>query len=264
MSSDIQCWDDALPEEIYTEKDGLIKRVRTGITGLDSLIEGGLPEKSITLVSGPPGSGKSIFSFQYLYEGLKSREKGLFLTLDKKVNGLLIQAKKLGFNFQSALEDKYVKFRFLNINKKLIYETMLNEILSEEYDRIVLDSITPLSEMPIHVNSTEIKKNIDTSIVNSEEFTINPNLPIRRLHLHYIMNALETSESTSVVTSELQMGSSLFSRDGISEFLADGVITLSFDPTMDRRKLSVMKMRNTKHTLKPQDIEIIKGGIQFI
>ena len=60
------------------------------------------------------------------------------------------------------------------------------------------------------------------------------------------------------------MGSSLFSRDGISEFLADGVIILSFDPTMNRRKMSVMKMRNTKHTLKPHDIEIKEGGICFI
>jgi KaiC/GvpD/RAD55 family RecA-like ATPase len=78
------------------------------------------------------------------------------------------------------------------------------------------------------------------------------------------MNALETSESTSVVTSELPMGSSLLSRDGISEFLADGVISLNFDTTMDRRKLSVMKMRNTKHTLKPHDIVISEGGISFI
>ncbi len=66
------------------------------------------------------------------------------------------------------------------------------------------------------------------------------------------------------MTSELPMGSSIFSRDGISEFLVDGVIILNFDPTMNRRKISVMKMRNTKHTLKPQDIEINDGGIKFI
>jgi len=78
------------------------------------------------------------------------------------------------------------------------------------------------------------------------------------------MDALETSETTSIVTSELPVGSSLLSRDGISEFLADGVITLNFDATMDRRKLSVIKMRNTKHTLRPQDIEIGEGGIRFI
>ncbi len=160
------------------------------------------------------------------------------------------------------MEKKLAKFLFLNVNKKLVYESMTNEILSGEYDRVVLDSITPLSEMPIYVKGTE--SNFDISIINSEEIPTNTNLPVRRLHLRFIMDALETAETTSIVTSELPVGSSLLSRDGISEFLADGVITLNFDPTMDRRKLSVMKMRNTKHTLRPQDIEIGEGGIRFI
>jgi len=251
-----------MSEEMYFKQDNLLKRVRTGIKGLDNIIGGGLPEKSITLVSGPPGSGKSIFCFQFLYEGIKKGEKCLFLTLDKKVNGLLIQAKKLGFDFQPAMEKKLAKFLFLNVNKKLVYESMTNEILSGEYNRVVLDSITPLSEMPIFTKGME--SNFDISIINSEEVPTNTNLPVRRLHLRFIIDALETSETTSIVTSELPMGSSLLSRDGISEFLADGVIILNFDPTMDRRKLSVMKMRNTKHTLRPQDIEIIEGGIRFI
>ena len=239
-----------------------MERVKTGIKDLDSIIEGGLPKSSITLVSGSPGSGKSIFCFQFLYEGVKEGEKGLFLTLDKKVDGVLVQAKELGFDFQTAIEKKLVKFLFLNMNKKLVYETMTNEILSGEYNRIVLDSITPLSEMPIYIKNME--SNRDISIIGPEEFPSDSNLPVRRLHLRYILNALETTKSTSVVTSELPMGSSLLSRDGISEFLADGVIVLSLDPTMDRRKLSVMKMRNTNHTLKPQDIEIGKGGMKLI
>ena len=69
----------------YSKQDQLIKRISTGINGLDGIIEGGFPNRSITLVSGPPGSGKSIFSFQFLYEGFIKNEKGLFLTLDKKV-----------------------------------------------------------------------------------------------------------------------------------------------------------------------------------
>jgi len=239
-----------------------MERVKTGIEGLDRILGGGLPKKSITLVSGPPGSGKSIFCFQFLYEGVKNGEKGLFLTLDKKVDGLLVQAREIGLDFQPAIEKKLVKFLYLNINKKYIYETMTNEILSGEYDRIVLDSITPLSEMPIFIRNTE-NTDIDISMVTPEEYPPGVNLPIRRLHLRYILNTLEAANSTSVVTSEIPVGSLLLSRDGISEFLADGVITLTLDPTMDRRKLSVMKMRNTKHTLKPQEIVIDHGGIKL-
>jgi len=239
-----------------------MERVQTGVEGLDNIICGGIPKKSITLVSGPPGSGKSIFCFQFLYEGVKNGEKCLLLTLDKRVEGLLFQARELGFDFQPAIEKKLAKFLFLNLNKKMVYESMTNEILSGQYDRIVLDSITPLSEMPIYLKNTEAAQ--DISIIGPEDFPPNTNMPIRRLHLRYILSALESTDSTSIVTSELPVGSSLLSRDGISEFLADSVIVLSLDPTMDRRKLSVMKMRNTKHTLKPHDIEIGEGGIKFI
>ncbi len=238
-------------------------RVSTGVEGLDSTIEGGLPKKSITLISGPPGGGKSIFCFQFIYDGAKNGEKCLFLSLDKKAEGLLIQAKHLGFDFQPAIEQNLVKFLYLNISKKFVYETMTNEILSGDYDRIVLDSITPLSEMPIFMR-TSMDNKVDTSMVDFEEFPEDVSLPTRRLHLRYILSALESTKSTSIVTSELPVGTSLLSRDGISEFLADGVITLSLDPTMDRRKLSVMKMRNTKHTLKPHDIVIDYGGIKIV
>jgi KaiC/GvpD/RAD55 family RecA-like ATPase len=238
-------------------------RVKTGIAGFDNIIEGGLPKNSITLVSGPPGGGKSIFCFQFLYEGIKNGEKCLFLTLDKQVEGILIQASKLGFNFQPAIEKQLAKFLYLNINKKFVYETMTNEILSGKYDRIVLDSITPLSEMPIYIRDSG-ENGFDSNTTNEYDLPSGINLPTRRLHLSYIMGTLESTKSTSVITSELPVGTSLLSRDGISEFLADGVVTLNFDTTMDRRKLTVMKMRNTKHTLKPQNIIIESGGIKLI
>jgi len=249
-------------DQTFQQRSG-IERVKTGVEGLDVVISGGLPKSSITLVSGPPGGGKSIFCFQFLYEGVKNGEKCLFLTLDKKVEGLLVQARELGFDFQPAIENGQAKFLFLNINKKMVYETMTNEILSGEFDRIVLDSITPLSEMPISIRNPE-ESSADSSMTNFEDYPDGVNLPTRRLHLRYILNTLESSNSTSVVTSELPVGTSLLSRDGISEFLADGVITLSLDPTMDRRKLSVIKMRNTKHSLKPHDMTIGFGGIKIL
>ncbi len=238
-------------------------RVSTGVEGLDSIINGGLPKNSTTLISGPPGAGKSIFCFQFIYDGAKKGEKCLFLTLNKKVEGLLVQAEQLGFDFQPAIEQNLVKFLYLNTTKKFVYESMTNEIMSGEYDRIVLDSITPLSEMPIVMKPSE-KENVDSSIINFEDFPDDVALPTRRLHLHYILSTLETANTTSIITSELPVGSSLLSRDGISEFLADGVITLALDPTMDRRKVAVIKMRNTKHTLKPRDFIIDHGGIKIV
>jgi circadian clock protein KaiC len=44
-------------------------RVPTGIDGLDPLIEGGFPRGSLVLLAGNPGTGKTIFSMQFLYNG---------------------------------------------------------------------------------------------------------------------------------------------------------------------------------------------------
>jgi circadian clock protein KaiC len=239
-----------------------LERVSTGIPGLDEIISGGFPKGTITLVSGPPGGGKTILCCQYLYQGVQEGDRCLFLTLDKKVEGILAQTSQLGMNFQPGIEAGTIKFLYLNINKKLIYESMVNEILSGNYDRIVLDSITPLSEMPIYISNPDIKH--DINYIDPEEFTPDGQKPIHRLHLHFIMSTLETSTSTSLITSELPTSTHNLSRDGLSEFLSDGVIVLSVDPTMDRRKLTVMKMRSTKHTLKPHDMEIQQGGIALI
>jgi circadian clock protein KaiC len=252
-----------MQEEIFEQKNDLLKRVKTGIDELDNLLQGGIPRESITLVSGPPGSGKSIFCFQYLYQGAIENNKVLYLTLDKKEEGLIQQAKKLGIDFQPFIEKGMVKFRYLNINKKFVYESMNNELQDESYDRIVIDSITPLSEMPLFINTKE-NGNESISFINSEEDTLPLTGPVHRRHFLYIMSLIESTKTTAIITSELPFGSTNISRDGISEFLADGVIILNFDPTMDRRKISVLKMRNTKHTLKPQDIQIGQGGITFL
>jgi KaiC/GvpD/RAD55 family RecA-like ATPase len=247
-------------EDLLKKQENCVQRVTTGVTNLDPLIQGGFPEKSITLISGSPGAGKSIFCFHFLYEGIKKNEKVLYLTLDKQEEGLIFQAKNIGFDFQNAIEQGTAKFRYLDINQKLIYESMSDEILSGNYNRIVLDSITPLSEMPMYIRNPDYSPP-NYSIVNAKDTSASQKP--QRKHLRYIMNALESSGATSVVTSELQLGSPALSRDGISEFLADAVITLSYDPTMDRRKLSIIKMRNTKHTLKPQNMTITDNGLSL-
>lgn len=184
------------------------------------------------------------------------------MTLEKKVDSFIIQAKEIGFDFQSAIETGQLKFLFLNISQKLVYDDMTREILSGEYDRVVLDSITPLSEMPIYVKNRELSN--DINFIDTADFSLDGSTSPIRLHLHYIINVLDTAKCTCVITSELPMGSFNLSRDGISEFLVDGIILLNFDSTMDRRKLSVMKMRSTKHSLKPQDIQIGEYGIKLI
>ncbi len=70
------------------------------------------------------------------------------------------------------------------------------------------------------------------------------------MHIRRIMSIFSQKDCTSLVTSEVSGDTCAFSRDTISEFLADGIIFLDLDPTMDRRKLTVRKMRCSRHTWK--------------
>ena len=240
------------------------KRVGTGIEGLDELLQGGYPKGSVTLVAGTPGTGKTIVCFQYLNNGIKNKEKCLFLTSDERIDNLMNQAKKLGFDFDEAVKSGQLKFLYLDLEKHTVHKEMEDEISKGNYSRVVLDSLTPLSEMPVWV------VNRGSELIPSCDTMVNTPLPLdsiqaTRMHVRRLLRILEEDACTGLVTSEITEGSRNLSRDSVSEFLVDGILILDLDPSMDRRKLTVRKMRGTKHTLKPRDIEITsKGGIRII
>ena len=237
-------------------------RVTTGIEELDELISGGLPTNSITLISGTAGSGKSIMCFQYMWEGLNKGERCLYLTSDERIESIIKQANELGFNFKQWMEQGKIKFLYLDLDKNNIHKEIAEEIRTGSYSRIALDSLTPFSELPVWVSGVH---EIDPS-----EGTTKPSkyptgsIPATRLHIRRIMSLLSKENCTALVTSEIPEDSRNLSRDTISEFIVDGIILLDLDTTMDRRKLTVRKMRATKHTLKPHDIKITEGGIKFL
>jgi KaiC/GvpD/RAD55 family RecA-like ATPase len=242
----------------------LDKRVSTGIEGLDGLLQGGYPQGSVILVAGTPGTGKTIVCFQYLNAGIKNGEKCLYLTSDERISNLTNQAKKFGFDFDAAMQNGLLKFLFLDLEKHTIHREMEEEIRIGKYSRVVLDSLTPLSEMPVWI------VNRGSEILPPEHSAMGTPIPIdsiqaTRMHVRRLLGILEEDASTALVTSEINEGSRNLSRDSVSEFLVDGILVLDLDPSMDRRKLIIRKMRGTKHTLKPRDIEInSKGGIRIL
>ena len=137
------------------KKDECIGRVNTGIEKLDYLLSGGLPNKSVTLVSGAPGSGKTILCYHYLWQGLNNNEKCLYLTSDERVENIIKQADELGFNFKPWVERGDLKFLYLDLDKENIHKEMDEEISIGKYSRVVLDSLTPISEIPVWVSGID-------------------------------------------------------------------------------------------------------------
>lgn len=238
-------------------------RVSTGIGRLDALMNGGFPENTITLVSGTPGAGKTIMCFHYIDEGVKNNEKCLYLSTDERIKNIMRQADELGFDFHDAVDNNALKFMYIDLDEPNIHREMEREITNGNYQRVVLDSLTPVSEMPVWV------KGVHEIIPAENQPSDNQKYPAgstsaTRMHVRRIINILSKDNCTSIVTSEIPEGSRSLSRDSISEFLVDGILRMDLDTAMDRRKLTIRKMRATRHTLKPQDISITEGGIKFL
>ena len=128
----------------------MIKRVSSGVAGFDKLVQGGFKEKSINLLVGGPGSGKTIFAIMFLIEGLKKGEPGFYITFEEKKEKLYEDMKSFGFDLEKY--EKSGKFAYLEYTpeqvKKLLIEGggTIDSIVSKiKAKRLVIDSITSFS-----------------------------------------------------------------------------------------------------------------------
>ncbi len=212
-----------------------MKRLKSGIDGLDALIEGGIPEGFSVLVSGTPGSCKTIFALQYINKGLEEGEPGIFITFEQSRNDIVMQAKEFGWDFEKYEKSGNLKIISMWPQNFDTVLTKINELRKETYfRRIAIDSITN-----VILNGTTDRELI-----------------------HSVMSKLKELGMTAIMTSELLEGGKGLSRDGVSEFVADGVIVLTLQEALDTRKMQVRKMRSTSHTLKPQLMEITDRGLR--
>ena len=99
-----------------------ISTIPTGIEGLDELMNGGIPKGNIVLISGTPGTGKTIICFQFISEGLRNGENCLYLTSDQPVENLLSEANQLKFNFQTNIDNGKLKIHYLDLDKQNLYK----------------------------------------------------------------------------------------------------------------------------------------------
>lgn len=139
---------------VKSTKRKQLKKTPTYIKGLDAILEGGLPANRITLITGEPGSGKTILSLEFLYRGAQQKEPGIFLGFEEPVNTLRENAFTLGWNLPD-LEKKKQLFLLqgsldpeLVMSGKFSLKPMLSIISGKAKEmgakRIVLDALDVL------------------------------------------------------------------------------------------------------------------------
>jgi len=230
--------------EKSSEKLGKKKtdRVSTGIPGLDKLVDGGLIPNSVVMVSGESGTGKTIFSTQFIWNALCIGENGLYVTLQQTADEIKNDVAIFGRDFKKAEEIGQCKILYAepqNMNK--IISTILKNVKTLNAKRVVIDSITMLAEY------AEKERDI-------------------RFRLSKLIQELKKMGVTTIVTSEVEEGSHALSKFGIEEYLVDGVIVLKcgIDTGLGGkpRSLYVKKLRRTSHDLNIHPFEISDRGIK--
>src|SRR5205809_2993622 len=74
-------------------------RVGTGVPGLDEMLEGGFPAGSLVTLAGRPGTGKTIFASQFLYQGARDAEEpGMYVSMLEGRKAYLRNLARLGFD----------------------------------------------------------------------------------------------------------------------------------------------------------------------
>ncbi len=230
-----------------------IERVRTYIQGFDEIVNGGIPKRNVVLLSGGPGTGKSIFGYQFLYNGLKRGEPGVLVALEEHPVQVRIAMSQFGWDvteferegtfaivdaFTAGIGEAAKRERYVvkAPDDYLALVDVLREALREtKAVRCVIDSVTTL-----YITKPAAARGIV-------------------LQLKKILSGMGV---TSLLISQVSVTERGFGGPGV-EHAADGIVRLDLDEIDGelKRSIIVWKMRGTAHSMSRHPIEITDNGI---
>ncbi len=220
-----------------------MKQIKTGVPGLDELVEGGFPESSSIMVGGSAGVGKSILCLEYLYYGAKLYEEpSVYVTLEEGPHNLWWNMQRFKWDFLSLEKQGLMKiYKFEptpeirgNIEEQVA--KIVEKAKENNAKRLVIDSITAFS------------------------FWIDE-VPKIRYAIYLLVNELRKINCTTILTVETSGDKYSVSRFGVEEFLVDGIIQLFFNPPY--RSIFIRKMRGVNHDKRVHPFEINDRGLEI-
>jgi KaiC/GvpD/RAD55 family RecA-like ATPase len=219
-----------------------MKKIKSGIYGLNPLLDGGINENSTTAVIGASGAGKTTFATQFVRRGLESGQEGIFVSLDENKDEIIREAIEMGWReILDYLDNE--KLVFIDASGKEFSSFIKKELPSfvSEWGgssaRISIDPLTPVL----------------WSVQDQYE---------RRDLIGFL---LKQARKVGTVLCTLEEHGSSGDLSGpetiIPMYLADCVVHLRYVPVSgaEGRTLKIVKCRSSKHSDMTHSYRIIKG-----
>ncbi len=223
-----------------------MERIKTGIAGLDEMLQGGYVAQSANLVEGAPGTGKSTLGMQFIYNGIMQfGQPGLILTFEEFAQQYYDDAEGFGWDLR-ALE-KANKLRVIMTSPEVSHADL------SRVDGRIQATISEIGASRILVDSLS-------------HFDRLSNEPVQRRGILYsFINSLKREGLTSLLTRESPaLIGELESPEEDVAFIADSYILLRYVEIESaiRKALLVMKLRGSDHAKDIRQFEITRNGIE--
>ena len=222
-----------------------IDRIKLGIDGLDDMILGGVPDRSLLSVIGSAGTGKTTFGLQFLNQSLSNGERGVFITLEQSEEAVLSTAEEMGWPFRTYQDEGLLSVVVLDpvemANSLASIRNDVSRVIRDfGAERLVLDSVSLLEMMYDHPAR-------------------------RRSEVFGFTRSLKSAGVTTMLTSEANEEIPYVSKHGMVEYLTDAVFFLQYVRTSNfqetRLAIEIQKIRNANHSREKKPYEITNEGI---
>ena len=228
-----------------------LPKTATGIAGFDEITQGGLPAGRPSLVCGEAGSGKTLFSIEFIVKGITLfNEPGVFIAFEEKAEELSMNVASLGFDLKKLMVENKLRIDYVHIDRSEIAET-------GEYD---LDGL--FVRLSHAIDAIGAKRVVLDTIENL--FLGLSDKGILRAELRRLFQWLKDKKVTAVITGE--KGEGTLTREGLEEYVSDCVILLDNRVTnqISTRRLRIIKYRGSVHGANEYPFLIDEDGISVL